>query len=97
MSRTISPSTNKPYGVARVATVWNVARSSYYAAPTQARASEGDVQARPHALSDQELPTEIGQLLATPVFAGEGYRKIWARLRYKGVRTLERSDATFAA
>jgi putative transposase len=26
-------------------------------------------------------------LLAAPVFTGEGYRKIWARLRHKGVRT----------
>jgi transposase InsO family protein len=30
---------------------------------------------------------EIRQLLDAPVFAGEGYRKIWARLRHKGVRT----------
>src|SRR6185437_8637135 len=30
---------------------------------------------------------EIRELLAAPIFAGEGYRKIWARLRHKGVRT----------
>ena len=32
MSRTVSPSSNKPYGVAQVAAVWDLARSSYYAA-----------------------------------------------------------------
>ena len=31
--------------------------------------------------------TEIRRLLDAPVFAGEGYRKIWARLRHQGVRT----------
>ena len=30
---------------------------------------------------------EIQQLVAEAVFTGEGYRKIWARLRHKGVRT----------
>ena len=32
MSRTISPSSSLPYGVPRVVTVWNLARSSFYAA-----------------------------------------------------------------
>jgi hypothetical protein len=33
------------------------------------------------------LLARIRELLAAPVFAGEGYRKIWARLRHNGVRT----------
>ena len=32
MSRTVSPSSNKPYGVAQVTAVWDLARSSFYAA-----------------------------------------------------------------
>jgi hypothetical protein len=32
MSRTISPSSNQPYGVARITSVWDLARSSFYAA-----------------------------------------------------------------
>lgn len=87
MSRTISPSTNKPYGVARVATVWSVARSSFYAARRRREHPRETSKRGPRLLSDQELLVEITQLLAAPVFAGEGYRKIWARLRYKGVRT----------
>ena len=41
----------------------------------------------PKVQSDEELIGEIRQFLAEPVFAGEGYRKIWARLRHIGVRT----------
>src|SRR6476619_1508085 len=32
MSRTVSPSSHQQYGVARVTSVWNLARSSFYAA-----------------------------------------------------------------
>jgi hypothetical protein len=49
----------------------------------------------PKALRDEELVDEIRQILAAPVFAGEGYRKIWARLRHKGVRTCK--DRVLAA
>ena len=31
MSRTLSPSTGKPYGLARVAAAWDLPRSTYYA------------------------------------------------------------------
>ena len=40
-------------------------------------------------LSDQELVKAIRQLLATAPaesFHGEGYRKVWARLRHRGMR-----------
>jgi putative transposase len=87
MSRTLSPSTGKPYGVARVISVWNWARSSFYAA-RQRKQHRRDPQKRgPKVLCDEELVDEIRRILAAPVFAGEGYRKIWARLRHKGVRT----------
>lgn len=38
-------------------------------------------------MSDAEIVAEIRALLAAAVFSGEGYRKIWARLRHQGVRT----------
>ena len=41
----------------------------------------------PRVLSDGELVAEIRRLLEQPVFTGEGYRKIWARLRHQGIRT----------
>ncbi|MCA1672776.1 MAG: DDE-type integrase/transposase/recombinase [Actinobacteria bacterium] len=39
------------------------------------------------AMSDRELLGEIRDVLATSPFVGEGHRKVWARLRRRGVRT----------
>jgi putative transposase len=37
--------------------------------------------------SDEELVGHIRRILAESPFHGEGYRKVWARLRYQGIRT----------
>lgn len=88
MSRTVSPSSNRPYGVAPVVAAWNLARSSFYAARQRQQQQREEPQKRgPKVRSDEELLVEIRQVLAEPVFTGEGYRKIWARLRHLGVRT----------
>jgi transposase InsO family protein len=87
MSRTLSPSTNQPYGVARVTAIWDLARSSFYAARQREQHPREPQKRGPKVRSDKELVAEIRELLAQPVFTGEGYRKIWARLRFKGVRT----------
>lgn len=87
MSRTVSPSSQQPYGVARVTSVWNLTRSTFYAARQRQRHPREPQRRGPKVLSDQELLAEIRELLAQPIFTGEGYRKIWARLRHKGVRT----------
>jgi putative transposase len=87
MSRTVSPSSDQPYGVARVASAWNLARSSFYAARQRQQQPREPKKRGPKVHSDEELVGEIRQLLAEPVFTGEGYRKIWARLRHRGVRT----------
>src|SRR5947209_11312144 len=87
MSRTVSPSSKKPYGVARVAGLWGLARSSFYAARHRKRHPREEQKRGPKVLSDAELVTAIRQLLHEAVFSGEGYRKIWARLRHKGIRT----------
>lgn len=87
MSRTVSPSSNQPYGVARVTAVWSLARSSFYAARQREQHPREPEKRGPKVRSDEELVAEIRGLLAQPIFMGEGYRKIWARLRFKGVRT----------
>jgi putative transposase len=87
MSRTVSPSSNQPYGVARVTSVWDLARSSFYAARNREQHPLSPQKRGPKVRSDEELVAEIRELLAAPIFTGEGYRKIWARLRHKGVRT----------
>lgn len=87
MSHTVSPSSSKPYGVARVASIWGLARSSFYAARQRQQHPREPQKRGPKVHSDEELLTVIRQLLDEPVFTGEGYRKIWARLRHQGVRT----------
>jgi transposase InsO family protein len=87
MSRTVSPSSKQPYGVARVTLVWNLARSGFYAARQREQHPRDPQKRGPKVLSDEELVAEIRQLLAQPIFTGEGYRKIWARLRHQGIRT----------
>jgi putative transposase len=37
--------------------------------------------------SDEELVGHIRRMLTESPFHGEGYRKVWARLRYQGIRT----------
>jgi putative transposase len=87
MSRAVSPSSNKPYSVARVVSVWRLPRSSFYEARRREQSPRAAMKRGPKVFSDEELLAEIRQILAAPLFAGEGYRKIWARLRHKGVRT----------
>lgn len=40
------------------------------------------------AMGDRELLAEILDVLQTSPFVGEGHRKVWARLRRRGVRDL---------
>jgi putative transposase len=87
VSHTVSPSSKKPYGVARVVSVWDLARSSFYAARQRSQQPPDPQKRGPKVHSDEELLVKIRQLLAAPVFSGEGYRKIWARLRQQGIRT----------
>ncbi len=89
MSQTRSPSTQQVYGLARVCRVWEVARSTVYA--TKGRAAgpataPGRRGPKPQ-WSDETLLSEIRAVLAAAVFLGEGHRKVWARLRWQGVRT----------
>ena len=86
MSRTLSPSSKRPYGVARVIAVWQLARSSFYAARQRQQHPRPPAKRGPRRLSDEELAREIRQVLDQSVFHGEGYRKVWARLRHKGIR-----------
>jgi putative transposase len=90
MSRAVSPSGSKPYGLARVCRVWRAARSSVYrhrAPPREAPPRRpGPIGAMP----DAALVEAIRAVLAASPFHGEGHRKVWARLRHAGVRTSKR-------
>jgi putative transposase len=91
MSRTLSPSFARAYGLARVARVWRMSRASVYRSraetpPAAARRRPGPVGACP----DAELVEHIRRHITGSGFYGEGYRKIWARLRVAGVRASPR-------
>ena len=85
MSRRLSPSSGKPYGLARVCRVWRSARASIYRRrqPEPARQRPGPVGPMPDAV----LLERIRGVLSESPFHGEGHRKVWARLRIGGLRT----------
>ena len=90
MSRQVSPSAHRPYGVLRVTRVWGTSRAALY---RHRRCDEPSLRRRPGPrgpMPDVALVEAIRQLLADSPFHGEGYRKVWARLRFAGIRTSKR-------
>ena len=90
MSRQVSPSTDRVYGLERVTRTWGVSRATIY---RHRHRLEPVARKRPGplgAMADDELVAGIRQLLTDSPFHGEGYRKLWARLRFAGIRTSRR-------
>jgi putative transposase len=86
MAEATSPATGRRYGVARVCRVWEVPRSSFYAAlqvgADGATSTTNPARRGPEpAVSDQDLLAAIRADLARSPWTGEGHRKVWARLR----------------
>jgi transposase InsO family protein len=89
MSRQVSPATERAYGLERVTRVWRVSRATVY----RHRRPAAVTRQRPGplgAMADEALVAAIRRLLADSPFHGEGYRKLWARLRFAGLRTSRR-------
>ncbi|HYN45543.1 MAG TPA: IS3 family transposase, partial [Allosphingosinicella sp.] len=89
MSTVISTSTRRRYGVARLCRVWGVARAGIYRG-RRAAVTPPAPRRRPGPqgpMADAALVEAIRQALIDSPFHGEGYRKVWARLRYAGLRT----------
>jgi hypothetical protein len=63
MSRTVSASRNKAYGVARVAAVWDLPRSSFYAALNRERNPRELRKRGPKVFSGPELLSGIHAVL----------------------------------
>jgi putative transposase len=88
MSAQASPSTQRPYGIARVLRTWDLPRSTFYAQRTRRAQPATGRRGRTPTLDDAALLAQIRLVIAESPFHGEGHRKIWARLRVlKGVRT----------
>ena len=90
MSRQVSPSTDQVYGLQRVTRIWGVSRATIYRHRHGADAAQRRKPGPQGARSDQDLVRAIRQLLRDSAFHGEGYRKLWARLRFAGIRTSRR-------
>jgi putative transposase len=81
MAEATSPATGRRYGAARVCHVWEVPRSSFYAA-RQAGAGETGGASSPArrgpkpAISDADLLAAIRADLARSPWSGEGHRKV---------------------
>jgi transposase InsO family protein len=92
VGQTVSPSTGRRYGLARVCRLWDLPRSTVYfqrhqrIIPVEQR-TEPKRRGPLGPCSDEELVAHIRRVLTESPFHGEGYRKVWARLRYQGIRT----------
>jgi len=84
MSKTISPTTGKSYGLQRVCEVWSFARSNAYEQRRRSRFSIPLEKRGPKpAVSDDALLQAIKEDIEQSPFQGEGHRKIHARLRMR--------------
>jgi len=85
----VATSLGAPCGVAVVCGELGLARSSYYAelaatiSPPVPPAKRGPKTA----YTDEALTGHIRRVIEESPFSGEGHRKVWARLRRKGIRT----------
>jgi len=90
VSRTCSVSARRVYGKVRVCRLWSVPRSTHYARRTAVQKPKSGRRGRPPAVPDGQLVSQIRVVLAEAEalgFTGEGYRKVWARLRMRGIPT----------
>lgn len=92
MSQACSLSAKKPYGLALVCRLWGIPRSTYYEQSRPDRNSPNNCNRRgpKGALSDSQLTEEIRAIIRESCFHSEGYRKVWARLRFRKTYTSKR-------
>jgi putative transposase len=89
MSPAPSPSSGQPYGLARVCRVWGMARSTV-SWQRHERSTPGARRGPMGPGTDDDLGAAIHSVLQASPFPGEGYRKVWARLWHRGIRTSPR-------
>jgi transposase InsO family protein len=88
MSRRVSASAKKPYGVRRVCKAWEISASTFYAWLKRQQSNVIPLRRGPQGpLPDEDLVSAIKDIIKTSPFTAEGYRKIWAKLRFRGIRT----------
>ena len=91
MSQTVSPSANRHYGLALVCRVWEFNRSTVYATRDRVSSASPPSKRGPKTeISDARLLELIKDTIEKSDWLGEGYRKVWAQLKAKGVFVCKR-------
>jgi len=90
MSAAVSPVSGRPYGLAVVCRVWRIPRSKVYRHPAPPSPAPPRRRGPAGPMPDPALLEAIRGVLADSPFHGEGHRKVWARLRCRGIRTSRR-------
>ena len=83
----VSPSANRACGVLRVTRVWAASRATLY---RHRRSDQRRRRRRPGSVGpmpDEALVAAIRKLLAAARSTARAIRKVWARLRFAGIRT----------
>jgi transposase InsO family protein len=83
----MSTSRDEHCGLSVVCEVAGVARSSVYAQRRSSQAMPSVRRGPKTQWSDEALVEQIRTQLQSSPFVGEGYRKVWAKLRFAGIRT----------
>ena len=86
MSQATSPSAGQKYGLVLVCQAWGITRSMDYVRKASAESAPGRRGPVGFHTYD-ELLDHIAVCLQSSPFTDEGYRKVWARLRFDGIRT----------
>jgi putative transposase len=88
MSQACSISAHRAYGLQRVCRVWERPRSTLYARRSASRRTVPLGRRGPLGpCGDGDLAGHIRRVLEASPFHGEGYRKVWAKLRVERIRT----------
>ena len=90
MSRVVSPSSGRPYGLAWVCRSWGAARATVYRRRLPPREAPPRRRGPVGPMPDAALVEAIRTVLSASPFHGEGHRKVWARLRMAGTRSSKR-------
>ncbi len=85
MSQTISPITNKSYGLKRVCEAWGVVRSTFYRHKGRDQKQPSRKRGPKPAVEEKDLLGKIREDIKNSPFKGEGHRKIHARLKKQGI------------